>query len=120
MTGTRRREGPGRRLIVNESHLPLVLTGYFQHYDNARPHRALGQLAPAQADTRPPDPASLAEHWIRRKQVPGGLTGEYCIAALPPNVATESADHRPKSYFRGPTGYGILAHNMVKISALAS
>jgi hypothetical protein len=77
------------------SHLRLVLTGYFQHYDNARPRRALGQLTPARAGTRPPDPVSLAEHWIRRKQVLGGLTGEYCIAALPPSVATESADHRP-------------------------
>jgi hypothetical protein len=31
-------------------------------------------LAPAQADTRPPEPIDLAEHQIRRKQVLGGLT----------------------------------------------
>src|ERR1019366_8718435 len=59
--GTLRREVPGR-----------VLTEYLAHYNTARPHRALGQLAPAQADSRPPE-INLAEHRIRRKQVPGGL-----------------------------------------------
>ena len=50
------------------------------HYNTAWPHRALGQLAPAQAHTRPPQ-INLAEHQIRRKQVLGGLTHEYQIAA---------------------------------------
>jgi len=58
-----------------------VLTEYLQHYNVARPHRALGQLAPAQADTWPPQPINLAEHPIRRKQVLGGLTHEYQAAA---------------------------------------
>jgi putative transposase len=78
--GTLRRELPGRLLIVNEHHLRRVLTEYLQHYNTARPHRALGQLAPAQAGSRPPQ-INLAEHRIRRKQVPGGLTHEYQIAA---------------------------------------
>jgi transposase InsO family protein len=82
--GTLRRELPGRLLIVNEHHLRQVLTEYLQHYNTARPHRSLGQLTPAQADTQRPDPVNLAEHWIRRKQVLGGLTREYYIAALPP------------------------------------
>jgi hypothetical protein len=47
----------------------------------AWPHRALGQLAPAQAGTCPPEPVNLAEHRIRRKQVLGGLTHEYYVAA---------------------------------------
>jgi hypothetical protein len=38
------------------------------------------ELAPAQAPTRPPQ-INLAEHRIRRKQVLGGLTHEYQIAA---------------------------------------
>jgi transposase InsO family protein len=68
-------------LIVNEHHhLRQVLTEYLRHYNSARPHRALGQLAPAQAHTRPPQ-INLAEHRIRRKQVLGGLTHEYQIAA---------------------------------------
>jgi putative transposase len=57
-----------------------VLTEYLLHYNTARPHRALGQLAPAQAGT-PPPPVNLAEHRIRREQVLGGLTNEYQVAA---------------------------------------
>jgi putative transposase len=80
MVGTLRREVFDRLLIVNEHHLRRVLTEYLRHYNAARPHRSLGQLAPAQAHTRPPD-INLAEHRIRRKQVLGGLTHEYQIAA---------------------------------------
>ena len=79
-TGTLRREVPGRLLIVNDHHLRQVLTEYLQHYNTARPHRALGQLAPDQAHTWPPQ-INLAEHRIRRKQVLSGLTSEYQIAA---------------------------------------
>src|SRR5450755_652700 len=68
MIGTLRRELFDRLLIVNEHHLRRVLTEYMVHYNTARPHRALGQLAPAQARTRPPQ-INLAEHQIRRKQV---------------------------------------------------
>jgi putative transposase len=78
--GTLRREFLDRLLIVNEYHLRQVLTEYLAHYNTARPHRALGQLAPAQADSRPPE-INLADYRIRRKQVLGGLTHEYQIAA---------------------------------------
>ncbi len=80
MIGTLRRELFDRVLIVNEHHLRRVLTEYLRHYNSARPHRALGQLAPAQAPTRPPR-INLAEHRIPWKQVLGGLTHEYQIAA---------------------------------------
>jgi putative transposase len=80
MTGTLRRELPGRLLIINERHLRQVLTGYLRHYNTARPHRALSQLALAQAHSRPPE-IHLARHRIRRKQVLGGLTSQYQIAA---------------------------------------
>jgi putative transposase len=79
--GTPRRELFDRLLIVNEHHLRYVLTEYLRHYNTARLHRALGQLTPAQADTCPPEPVNLAEHRIRRKQVLGGLTHEYQVAA---------------------------------------
>jgi hypothetical protein len=69
-----------RLLIVNEHHLRQVLIEYLRHYNTARPHRALGQLVPAQAHARPPQ-INLAEHRIGRKQVLGGLTHEYRIAA---------------------------------------
>jgi len=58
-----------RLLLINEHHLRQVLTEYMQHYNTARPHRALDQLAPAQARSRPPE-INLAEHWIRRKTSP--------------------------------------------------
>jgi putative transposase len=80
MIGTLRRELLDRLLIINEYHLRQVLTEYLAHYNNARPHRALHQLAPAQAHSRPPE-INLAEHRIHRKQVLGGLTSEYQIAA---------------------------------------
>ena len=80
MIGTLRREVPGRLLILDERHLRRVLTEYLEHYNTARPHRTLRQLAPAQAGTPPPQ-IDLTEHRIRRKQVLGGLTSEYHIAA---------------------------------------
>ncbi len=58
-----------------------MLTEYLQHYNAARPHRSLGQLAPAQADTRRPEPINVADHRIRLKQVLGGLIHEYYVAA---------------------------------------
>ena len=60
--------------------LRRALTEYLAHYNTARPHRALGQLAPGQAHTRPPK-INLADYRIRRKQVLGGLTHEYQTAA---------------------------------------
>ena len=80
MIGTLRRELFDRLLIVNEHHLRRVLTEYLIHYNTARPHRTLGQMPPAQAHARPRQ-IDLAEHRVRRKQVLGGLTHEYQIAA---------------------------------------
>jgi putative transposase len=80
MIVTLRREVLDRLLIVNEHHLRQVLTEYLRRYNAARPHRALGQLTPAQAPTQPPE-INLAEHRIRRKQVLGGLTHEYQTVA---------------------------------------
>ena len=79
INGTPRRELSGRLLILNEHHLRRVLTEYLLHHNQPRPHRSPGQLAPAQAPTRPPQ-TNLAEHPIRRKQVLGELTREYQIA----------------------------------------
>jgi len=78
--GTLRRELFDRLLIVNEYHLRRVLTEYVLHYNTGRPHRSLGQLTPAQADTQQPEPVNLAGHRIHRKQVLGGLIHEYYIA----------------------------------------
>jgi len=80
MMGTLRRELFDRLLIASEHHLRQVLREYLRHYNTARPHRALGQLAPAQTGAPPPQ-INLTEHRIRRKQVLGGLTSEYQTAA---------------------------------------
>jgi integrase-like protein len=98
--GTLRREVLDRLLIVNEHHLRQVLTEYLRHYNTGRPYRALGQLTPAQADTQPPEPVNLAGHRIFRKQVLGGITHEYYVAALPP---TAQAGHQPESCFEPHT-----------------
>jgi Integrase core domain len=116
--GTLRREVLDRLLIIDEHHLRRVMDEYLLHYNTARPHRSLGQLTPVQADTCPPEPVNLAEHRIRRKQILGGLTREYYIAALPPRVATENPGHRPESYFRVPQGDGET--RLCGLSPLAS
>jgi putative transposase len=77
-----RRELLDRLLIVNEQYLHRVLTEYLTHYSPARPHRSLGQLTPAQAETCPPGPVNLAEHRIHRKQILGGLCP--CRKSHPP------------------------------------
>jgi putative transposase len=79
--GTLRRELLDRVLIINEHHLRRALTEYLRHYNAARPHRSLGQLTPAQAETQPPQTINLAEHRVHRRQVLGGLTHEYYVAA---------------------------------------
>ena len=79
--GTLRRELFDRLLIVNEYRLRRVLTEYALHYNTRRPRRSLSQLTPAQADTEPPVRINLGEYPIRRKQVLGGLTHEYQVAA---------------------------------------
>jgi len=79
--GTLRRGCLDQVLVLGERHLRKVLAEYAWHYNDARPHRSLGQLTPAQADTHPPEPVNLAKFRIRRKQVLGGLTREYHIAA---------------------------------------
>lgn len=81
MIGTLRRELFDRTLILGERHLRQVLHEYLAHYNTARPHRALGQVSPYQAETTPPAPIDLADYHLRRKTILGGLTSEYQIAA---------------------------------------
>jgi putative transposase len=81
MIGALRREVPDRLLVLSEQHLRQVLAEYLRHDNTARPHRALGQLTPAQAGTCPPEPVDLAQYRIRRKQVLSALTHDYYVAA---------------------------------------
>jgi putative transposase len=81
MIGTLRRELVDRILILDAHHLRHVLEKYLAHYNDARPHRSLGQLSPLQRETAPPEPINLADYRLRRKAVLGGLTSEYQRAA---------------------------------------
>jgi len=81
MIGSLRRELLDSILIVNEQHLRRVLAVYLWHFNIARPHRSLKQLAPAQTETLPPTPIDLADYRVRRRLVLDGLTSEYKIVA---------------------------------------
>jgi putative transposase len=81
MIGTLRRELFDRILILGERHLRLLLQKFLAHYNDIRPHRALRQLSPAQAESTPPAPIDLAGYRLPRKPILGGLTSEYHIAA---------------------------------------
>ncbi|MFE7712731.1 integrase core domain-containing protein [Streptomyces sp. NPDC057486] len=91
-----RREILDRSLILNERHLHRTLSSYLEHYNGHRPHRALSQLCPSQAEAGPPRPIDLAEHCVRRTAVLGGLNNECQIASWHPY---EPADQRPNPVF---------------------
>jgi putative transposase len=80
--GTVRRECLDRLLILGRRQLTHVLRVYVQHYNGARPHRAL--------DLKPPDPEVCAAigtdpppHMpqVNRRDLLGGLIHEYELAA---------------------------------------
>jgi putative transposase len=79
--GTLRRELLDRVLVVNERHLRQILRVYLHHFNAARPHRTLAQLAPAQAETQLPPVINLTDHQVRRRPILGGLTSEYQVTA---------------------------------------
>jgi len=81
MIGTLRRELLDRVLVINEHHLRRILATYLHHFNTARPHRTLGQLALAQAETQPPHVINLVDHQVRRTPILDGLTSEYRTAA---------------------------------------
>ena len=80
MIGTLHRELLDKILIVNERHLRRIPTVYLHHFNTARPHRTLGQLAPAQAETGPPPVINLADWQVRRRPILDGRIYEYHLA----------------------------------------
>jgi hypothetical protein len=66
-------------------------------------HRALGQLTPAQTESGPPEPANLAGYRVHRRQVLGGLTHGYKVAAgAHARRSRKTPGHQDKSYIRAP------------------
>jgi putative transposase len=66
-----------RTIVWNERQLRALLEEYVAHYNEHRPHRSLGQRAPAS-----PDVAAIASaNPIQRHSTCGGLINEYRPAA---------------------------------------
>jgi transposase InsO family protein len=76
--GTVRRELLDRILIINRRHLTAVLAEYVAHFNDHRPHRALGQAAPL--NSLPPA-ASPSQCHLRRRDRLDGLIHEYAQVA---------------------------------------
>ena len=82
--GTVRRECLDRLLIVGRRHLERVLSVYTIHYNEHRPHRALGQRSPL-GKLPPSDEDATADvidlDRLRSRELLGGLIHEYRLAA---------------------------------------
>ncbi len=78
--GSIRREALDHVLITGEAHARWVLTGYQDHYNRHRPHRARQQLPP-DADRRPATVHDLDDRRLLRTRVLGGVINEYRYAA---------------------------------------
>jgi putative transposase len=66
-------------LILSWRQLEHVVGEYTRYYNGRRPHRGLGQRAPARGPAPPLDPQRL--HEIERRDRLGGLLHEYRVAA---------------------------------------
>ena len=76
--GSTRRECLDWMLILNRRHLERVLAEWFEHYNRARPHRALGLQSPIARS----DPVLGSGPVICRERL-GGLLREYARERLP-------------------------------------
>ena len=78
LIGTLRRECLDHMVVLNERHLARVLHEYVDHYNAARPHRALSLDSP---HGRAPQKKPGSSAKVVRHQVLGGLQSEYEWAA---------------------------------------
>ena len=70
-----RQECLDRIIILNEAHLPWVLTEYVRYYNERRPHQSLQHLPPQALDAYPSEGTTTA------RPVLGGLINDYCRLA---------------------------------------
>ena len=78
--GTVRSECLDWTLVRGRRHLERVLGEYVAHYDDHRPHRAIGLRAPTSERDRLTAP-QLCRGQIARRPILGGLINEYVVAA---------------------------------------
>ena len=76
--GTVRRELLDRMLILGRRQLATVLASYVTHYNEHRPHRALGQASPLRPVPLTAPPADMCVVRVDRL---GGLIHEYAQVA---------------------------------------
>jgi putative transposase len=79
--GTVRRECLDRSLVFGRRHLEQVLTEYFGHYNEHRPHRSLDQRAPLNLRIALNPIDNPESKQLRRRDVLGGLIHEYRLVA---------------------------------------
>jgi putative transposase len=77
--GSVRRECLDRLLILGRRHLHHALVAYVRHFNEHRPHRALGQRPPLRDEQPLADVIDLDR--LRRRDLLGGLIHEYQLAA---------------------------------------
>jgi transposase InsO family protein len=77
--GSVRRECLDRLMILGRRHLEHVLVAYIRHFNEHRPHRALGQRSPLRGEQPLADVIELDR--LRRRDLLGGLIHEYQLAA---------------------------------------
>jgi putative transposase len=66
-----REECLNKLLIINEAHLRSVMREYVAYHNTARPHQWLAQLTPI------PRPPVTATGMVRRREILGGIIGDY-------------------------------------------
>jgi hypothetical protein len=66
-----REECLNKLLIINEAHLRSVMRTYVAYHNTARPHQGLAQLTPI------PRPPTSPTGKVRRREVLGGIIGDY-------------------------------------------
>jgi hypothetical protein len=76
------------------------------------------QVLPARAEGPPGQPGGLL--WCRRGAVPGPTGSEGPISALKRQYGRDRTRLDTTHGTRTWAGYGVLAHNLVKISTLAA
>lgn len=76
--GSTRRECLDWLLIVGDRHLERVLTAWFEHYNQARPHRGLGLRTPIARS----DPVIVMPGRVVCRDALGGLLREYSLEPL--------------------------------------
>jgi putative transposase len=96
MVGMFRRECLDHVMVLNERHLQRLLTGYVEHYNSWRPHRALELRAP---ESRP---------WMLRPPAGGRVVTRPVLGGLHHEYSWETADRLLGPHRSAEVSFGRL------------